>query len=95
MPNTLGVQRLSERLRWARETAGLTTRQLADAAHVARGYPSAIECEQFKKPSLAALQRLSETLEVTFDWLAFGRGKKPSPRVLRRVGSTIKGRLAA
>jgi len=94
--NTLGVQRetLAGRLRWARETAGLKTRELAAASSVSDGYPSAIECEQFKKPSAEALKKLSDALGVTFDWLCFGTGRKPSVSALKRRGKTIKSAQA-
>ena len=96
MHNTLGVhETFAERLRWARETAGLTTRQLATAAGVSPSYPSAIECKQFASPTVAALEKLATALGVTFEWLHSGRGRRPAVATLKKRGQQLKGGRAA
>lgn len=96
MPNTLGVlTTVRERLIWARRSSGLTTRELAALAKVSDGYPSAIECEQLKKPSLDALEKIAGALGVAVEWLCFGHGRKPSEASLRRRGAEMKKGLAA
>lgn len=85
------MQTIRERLLWARTTAGLTTRELATAAGVAEGYPSAVERGRVKTPSIGALQKLSGALGVSFDWLCWGRGKDPSEATLKRHAKPVKG----
>lgn len=85
------MQTIRERLLWARTTAGLTTRELASAAGVAEGYPSAVECGRVRTPSIGALQKLSAGLGVSFDWLCWGRGRVPSEASLKRHAKPLKG----
>lgn len=81
---------LPKRLRWARERAGLTTRDLASFAAVSTGYPSAVECGQLESPTVAAMAKLCTTLGLPFDWLMWGKGRRPSEMGLRRKGASLK-----
>lgn len=81
---------LPKRLRWARETAGLTTRELASFAEVSTGYPSVIECGQLESPTVASMSKLCRALGVTFDWLMWGAGRRPSEATLRRKSAALK-----
>jgi transcriptional regulator with XRE-family HTH domain len=85
------VETLADRLRWARETAGLTTRALAERAKVSIGYPSALECNVSHNPSAERLRRIADVLGVSFEWLCWGTGKAPSETSLRRRGANIRG----
>lgn len=76
------MKTVAARLRHARETAGLTQRQVADAAQLKS--PSHVcQIEQgdepavkgaIKSPSADVLSRLAKALNVRAEWLAFGSG---------------------
>lgn len=62
---------LGQRIRDLRRKRGLTQEQLAELADLSTPYVSHLE-RGSKKPSLAVLVRLSESLEVTADQLLSG-----------------------
>lgn len=84
--NTLG-----QRLHWARDVAGVTTRELAGAAEVARGYPSAVELGQVPNPGVESVRKIAEALQIDPVWLIFGTGAPPSEHKLKRRGRELKG----
>ena len=76
------MKTVAARLRHARESAGLTQRQVAEAAQLKS--PSHVcQIEQgddpeaagaIKSPSADVLARLAKALNVRAEWLAFGSG---------------------
>jgi len=65
--------RLASRIRVARQRTGLTQAQLAHAVRVARTSVTNWECE-LARPSASHLKTLARFTEVSFEWLATGRG---------------------
>ncbi|UZW62201.1 helix-turn-helix transcriptional regulator [Lysobacter enzymogenes] len=65
---------MATRIRMARQRSGLTQHQLADRMQVTRGAVANWEISVRSKPSLSHLMRLAVVLEVSFEWLATGRG---------------------
>lgn len=57
------VRQFAERLREVRRTAGLTQRQLADAAHLSEGYVARLEAGD-TSPGLDLMSRLAAALSV-------------------------------
>jgi transcriptional regulator with XRE-family HTH domain len=57
------VRQFAERLREVRRTAGLTQRQLADAAHLSEGYVARLEAGD-TSPGLDLMSRLATALGV-------------------------------
>jgi transcriptional regulator with XRE-family HTH domain len=57
------VRQFAERLREVRRTAGLTQRQLADAAHLSEGYVARLEAGD-TSPGLDLMSRLAAALGV-------------------------------
>lgn len=74
---------LPDRLRWARETAGLSKRGLSDIAGLDPSHVRFIEAGERPNPSVDTLGALAEKLGTTVDWLAFGRGEAPTEAAVR------------
>lgn len=75
---------VGERVKQAREAAGMTQMALAKAANVTRSAISQLESGLVKKPSAATLLPLSRALRVTPEWLMTGKGEKRSQSVLQK-----------
>jgi len=74
-------------LRSERETAGLSLRQLAEAAHVAHGYLARLERGEQSNPTIEVLQKIAQALALDFDELLTKFGVQrtlPEPRVYFR-----------
>lgn len=61
------------RIRWARETAGLTQEELAKQAQYKQGGLSDLERDGVE-PRLSTIRKLAVVLGVLPGWLAFGEG---------------------
>ena len=60
------------RLREARDKAGLSTRELADAAGISQATIVNIENDQAQNMSITTLARLADALGVPREWMVFG-----------------------
>ncbi|MEY8233823.1 helix-turn-helix transcriptional regulator [Oscillospiraceae bacterium 50-16] len=64
---------LSARIKAHRKYRGLTQEQAAEQVGIT--YSSYVKIENaFQTPSLSTLVKISEVLDVSLDWLVFGRG---------------------
>ncbi len=72
------ARQIGERLRVAREAAGLTTRQLAHLAHVARTTVDAVSAARQPNPGVGTLCDLAKALGVRPEWLILGVGDGPT-----------------
>lgn len=79
------MRTLGERLRMARELAGLSARALDEAAGLTPGHSAAIESERRLDPNSSTVTALARALGVTTDWLLDGTGSPP--KKLRSTGS--------
>ena len=85
---------LSERLRWVREKAGLSTKGLDAVAGLTKGHTSAIERRERLDPSMSTLRKLAAALGVSLDWLILGRGTAPTVTRLRAsISARLRSRL--
>ncbi|HEX2595601.1 MAG TPA: helix-turn-helix transcriptional regulator [Luteimonas sp.] len=71
---------LAERVRRARRIAGLSQQELARALGVTRSAISNWESTNAAQPATDRLARLANALEVSFEWIATGRGEMRLPR---------------
>ena len=63
---------LAARIKAHRKHRGLTQEQVAEQVGIT--YSSYVKIENvFQTPSLSTLVKISEVLEVSLDWLVFGR----------------------
>lgn len=91
--HTLGT--LKDRVRWARETAGLSARELSRFAGLTKSHINLFEVEESRtRLSGAALLGLSDVLGVSMEWLVDGRGKMPSARALVAAAKRARRRAA-
>jgi transcriptional regulator with XRE-family HTH domain len=97
MEGTSSTTPLGAYIRKAREAAGLTLRQLAEAAGIDHGYLAHIEAGERAKPGADVLQRLADALELDDTKLLGFIGVKPSlpePRVYFRRKYGVNAREA-
>lgn len=73
------TQTLSDRLRIAREAAGLTARKLSKLAGLAEGHVAMIERGTVEDGSVQTIGKIARALGVSLDWLVFGKGEGPRP----------------
>ncbi len=66
---------ISVRIRQAREKKGWSMLRLAREAGVSSGYLPQVGVT-IREPRIQTIQKLSGALGVSFEWLAFGKGKK-------------------
>lgn len=66
-----------ERLRWARQIAGISARELDRLAGLAEGHSSLLEAGKKKDMETRTATRIAEVLGLSLDW--FVRGKGPLP----------------
>ncbi|UNP29198.1 helix-turn-helix transcriptional regulator [Lysobacter gummosus] len=66
---------MATRIRVARQRTGMTQHELAARMHVTRNAVANWELNARPNPSLSHLVRLAITLNVSFEWLATGRGE--------------------
>jgi transcriptional regulator with XRE-family HTH domain len=74
------VSTLGQRLRQARERAGLGVNELTRKAGVSQGVVTRIEQHQSKHTEAVTLQKLAQALGVTHEWLVDGGGGAREPR---------------
>lgn len=67
------VSGLAERLREARERAGLSARALDEKAGITPGHTTLIESGRRESPAVETIRKLAEALGVSIDWLVTGR----------------------
>ena len=72
------MKTLADRLRWAREQAGLKQREMAPLLHVSRGAYSKYEIGQVEIP-LGRLQDAARVLQVPIGWLLTGEEREADP----------------
>lgn len=68
---------LAERLREARERAGLSARGLDEKAGITAGHTTLIESGRRAKPTAEIVGKLAAALGVSIDWLVMGRESGP------------------
>ena len=66
---------LAERIRRARRIAGTSQQGLANALGVTRSAVSNWESANAARPATARLAMLANVLDVSFEWIATGRGE--------------------
>lgn len=76
---------LGERLRWAREAGGLTTKGLDRMASLGEGHTAMVETGRRKRPSDETLRAFANVLGLRPEWLLLGSGSAPDPREIRRA----------
>jgi transcriptional regulator with XRE-family HTH domain len=82
------VRQFAERLREVRRTAGLTQRQLADAAHLSEGYVARLEAGD-TSPGLDLMSRLAAALSVPLADLLPATTPPPLDDMRQQAGSLI------
>lgn len=75
---------IGERLRWAREQAELSSRELARLACLSAAHVSLIETTD-RGVNVRTLIPLARVLGVSLDWLATGEGDVPTALGLKRA----------
>ncbi|QIA26198.1 helix-turn-helix domain-containing protein [Thermaerobacter sp. PB12/4term] len=75
---------VGQRIRLARQAAGLSVKDLARRAHISPSHLSDIE-RGVKHPSLAVAVTLAAALDRSLDWLVTGRDPLPGPLDLRNL----------
>lgn len=63
---------LAERLREARERAGLSARALDEKAEITAGHTALIESGRRESPAVETIRKLAAALDVSIDWLVTG-----------------------
>jgi transcriptional regulator with XRE-family HTH domain len=77
---------MGERLREAREMAGLKQRELDRLASLCGGHVWQIESgRRDRNPTLSTLDRLATALGLRLDWLVHGKGPPPKPDEVARA----------
>lgn len=72
-----GLETVAERVRYARELASLSQRQLSKAAGLSHSTIYFIETENRKGLRLTTVQAIARTLDVSPEWLLLGTGSPP------------------
>lgn len=67
---------IGDRLKWAREKAGWTVRELAQRAGIAASSVTDMELGS-RTPRTDTVERLAAALKVERCWLAYGDGRAP------------------
>lgn len=73
------MKTVGARVRWARESRGLTQAELDEVADLSCGHTGSIERGTRETPSSGTVTKLSRALKVDAAWLMFG-GKRPEIR---------------
>lgn len=63
-----------ERLKQAREAAGLSQKKLGEKVNIARETVRSYE-NGYKQPTLTIISKIAVVLNVSLDWLAYGKEK--------------------
>lgn len=69
---------LPARVRWARETAGLSARALSLLAGLTKSHVGQIEEGRYPSVGVTTLVKLGTVFAVSLDWLVAGRGRRPT-----------------
>lgn len=77
------MKTLAERVRWAREVAAVSARELADLSGCTAGHISMIETGRRDNLTSEAATGIARAFGVSLDWLINGDGKDPSERAIR------------
>lgn len=77
------AERICERLRAARELAGISCRTLDALAGITPGHTSAIEAGRRGNPESRTAIALAHALGLTIDWLLLGDGDAPTEMGVR------------
>ena len=79
-PPNQGPSILADRIRLARQRAGLSQAELATHADVTPSAVAQWENPRGTQPDLTHLMRVATAMNVTLDWLATGSGTRPSKK---------------
>jgi len=90
------LRTLGERVRWARDLAGISARRLDKLAKLSAGHARAIETGRKQTVEASTARKLASVLGVTLDWLLCGTGRRPTPESVRAAvaASTPKQHFA-
>jgi len=66
------MQKISERVRWAREKRGLSCAAVDEIANLSCGHTASIESGRREAPSAATMSKLAIALRVDLEWLING-----------------------
>ena len=80
------MELLSQRIKHARQSKNLSQKQLANHIGVSAPAISQYESNSYfhSEPSIKKLISISEALDVSFEWLATGRGSKNIQHFLKK-----------
>lgn len=76
-----------ERLKWARELAGLSASRLAVLSGLSRTHVTTFENNPDRGLDLETAKRLSRTLGLQLEWLACTGGRPPLPEEVRAAAN--------
>lgn len=97
-PAPRSTETLSERIAYALDLRQMSQKGLEDEARLSRGYVSRILKGERLKLSPDLMRRIADTLRVSYEWLATGRGNldetSPSPVRLVQLGFAIEAAIA-
>jgi transcriptional regulator with XRE-family HTH domain len=79
-PPNQGPSALADRIRLARQRAGLSQAQLAEHASVTPSAVAQWENPRGTQPDLTHLVRVATAMDVSLDWLATGSGARPAKK---------------
>lgn len=86
----LYMDSIAIRIRESRKAKGLSQKQLADAIGVTPSAISQYEIKSGTEPSLKNLSKIAKALDVSFEWLATGRGVKGIEETLIKITEHYK-----
>lgn len=86
---------LSERLRRAREAAGISCRELDRLAGITPGHSWSLERGARATPTSATASALARALGVSLDWLIDGQGAEPTVEQITAAVTTARETVAA
>lgn len=68
---------VANRVKLARDVRGLSRYALAGETGLSNSYFYHLEHGKIESPTIGTLRLIADALGVSFDWLAFGKGKSP------------------
>jgi len=86
---------VGKRLEWAREVAGLPSREVDRLAGLAENHSRAIELSIGGRAQLDTIERIAVALGVPPAWLAYGEGEQPDEPGLVALGERVRETKAA
>jgi transcriptional regulator with XRE-family HTH domain len=77
------MKTLAMRLKWARESAGISRRQLCKLAKLSTAHVAFIERGELKNPRVPTVAELAQALGVSLPWLLLGQKPCPDAATIR------------